>query len=889
MPAAARFVTKLGSASKGVLQYLAASTAAALLVQDMLVLTALAHANKHHYGDPKGGCLADERNITVQGLPGDLCSPLCAPSAKVPCPLDVPEGVTAQPRCDITYEDQGKGCCLTCAPTSDKTALRAGDAQCGAGSCQPIQGLGVCTYGAPPPSGLPSGCVAAADKRIACAGNVSPEPGCEQINNLCCANTMPDAFARLAQYQSHHPFDSLIFKCNGNFGGADASWASLFGSLMRNITGLHTLALDLSFNERGSDSLIPALEAALVANPHLTNVTIALEGSNISDVGASQLGEVLHTHVGDTATALSVNVRRNDPGTQPTRTPLTAIGAGKMATSIGRMSHLSSLDLKFGYCTSLTAAGVVSVAIGLWPLQPTLRSLQLDFGYVALGADSAEPFACLGRLLGGFHQLHTLVLDLDADLDGPGDEAVRALGLHVSCLPVVKMVLPGFEGYDNTTDCHCGLAVDQQRMCLTANKNYPNLGPACFECLPQANSTSCQAAPPPPPSADMILPLISIALAQTQPSCVSDVDCNMAGRCAAGACKCDIGWAGTQCETVKFGDSYACGDGGLCLHGEQEFTSTWGGEAVHADDGKWHIYAAGFANNTSLSSWLTLSRVLHGVSETPVGPFKLADVALGPREGWDGKTQHNPACVRAADGTFLLFYMGAQQQDVVQRDGLLPDVGTGYTCPMGSGQTADETVCMQRVGLATASSPNGPWQRRDAPVLSTGPSGEWDDLFTTNPTPHAFANGSVLLIYKARSRSTPGVMSTGVAFADHWAGPYRRLSSSPLDMPSDCEDAGIYYSNAMSVFRMLLHCGCSYQSIWSVDGRSWSRTAPPQPWCNVSFAPGAPAPGWELLRRRERPKWVVNADGQPTHLITGVMPSSEHQGQTFTMVTAIRP
>ena len=93
-----------------------------------------------------------------------------------------------------------------------------------------------------------------------------------------------------------------------------------------------------------------------------------------------------------------------------------------------------------------------------------------------------------------FVQLSTLDLDLDSDIYD--DEAVRALGIHVACLPVATMTLPGFEGYDDTTDCHCGLAVNKRRKCLTANTNYPNLGPACFECLPQANSTSCQAVTP---------------------------------------------------------------------------------------------------------------------------------------------------------------------------------------------------------------------------------------------------------------------------------------------------------------------------------------------------------------------------------------------------------
>ena len=95
------------------------------------------------YGDPKAGCLADEMNTTIQDVGGDLCSPLCHPSATPACPSGVPAGVSATPQCELTREDGGNGCVLVCSPTTDLASLRAGDAQCGLASCQPIQGVGV--------------------------------------------------------------------------------------------------------------------------------------------------------------------------------------------------------------------------------------------------------------------------------------------------------------------------------------------------------------------------------------------------------------------------------------------------------------------------------------------------------------------------------------------------------------------------------------------------------------------------------------------------------------------------------------------------------------------------------------------------------------------------
>ena len=85
-----------------------------------------------------------------------------------------------------------------------------------------------------------------------------------------------------------------------------------------------------------------------------------------------------------------------------------------------------------------------------------------------------------------------------------------------------------------------------------------------------------------------------------------------------------------------------------------------------------------------------------------------------------------------------------------------------------------------------------PWSRPAVPLIDAGPAGEWDDLFTCNPTPHVFPNGSVLLLYKARSSKDPTVMNTGVAFAEHYSGVFKRHSPRPIDVSGHCEDAGIY-------------------------------------------------------------------------------------------------
>jgi C1A family cysteine protease len=94
-------------------------------------------AGTSHYEDPKGGCQADEKAISIQGIDGSLCSPECN---GMTCPTDVPSGVTAKPQCALKTPTGEGYCALICTPGAD-------DQACGVNaSCKPIQSVGICTY-----------------------------------------------------------------------------------------------------------------------------------------------------------------------------------------------------------------------------------------------------------------------------------------------------------------------------------------------------------------------------------------------------------------------------------------------------------------------------------------------------------------------------------------------------------------------------------------------------------------------------------------------------------------------------------------------------------------------------------------------------------------------
>merc|ERR1712203_862932 len=100
--------------------------------------------NPTHYGDPAAGCKDDEESVRVQGVSGDFCSPKCSGGA---CPSDLPDGVSAKPTCALRTPTGDSYCALICTPSAFRS--NGANGECGKGSCQAIQGVGMCTYAAP--------------------------------------------------------------------------------------------------------------------------------------------------------------------------------------------------------------------------------------------------------------------------------------------------------------------------------------------------------------------------------------------------------------------------------------------------------------------------------------------------------------------------------------------------------------------------------------------------------------------------------------------------------------------------------------------------------------------------------------------------------------------
>jgi len=189
----------------------------------------------------------------------------------------------------------------------------------------------------------------------------------------------------------------------------------------------------------------------------------------------------------------------------------------------------------------------------------------------------------------------------------------------------------------------------------------------------------------------------------------------------------------------------------------------WCGSAVKGDDGKYHLYYSRWPRKFGHKAWVTHSEIAHAVADSPLGPYKHVGVILPARgkEFWDGMCTHNPTVIRAKDGKFCLYYMGNTGDGVVMR-------------PLNWMHRNN-----QRIGVAVADKPEGPWKRFDKPVLdvSSDPDAH-DALMVSNPAVTQKPDGGFLMVYKgvAKKNKPPfgGPVCHMVAMSDNPTGPFKK-------------------------------------------------------------------------------------------------------------------
>lgn len=254
----------------------------------------------------------------------------------------------------------------------------------------------------------------------------------------------------------------------------------------------------------------------------------------------------------------------------------------------------------------------------------------------------------------------------------------------------------------------------------------------------------------------------------------------------------------------------------------------WGASMVQTDDGKCHLFYCRWKG--TLRDWKKGSEIHYATSDNPLGPFKRQNVVLGvePEGGevWYGTSSINPT-VQKFGKKYYLYYTGINGSNfpILQKNGKYK-------------RAADGTLITQRVAVAVANHPAGPWKRMETPLvdISTDLS-SFDCDMTTNPSVTQGGDGKYLMVYKCsnkkRGTGDKGIFLT-TATSDSPTGPFKKSGKKICVHPTSSfavEDPFLWYQGG----KYLLvvddqHGDFSGEKgliqFESVDGVDWKKSEP---------------------------------------------------------------
>lgn len=252
--------------------------------------------------------------------------------------------------------------------------------------------------------------------------------------------------------------------------------------------------------------------------------------------------------------------------------------------------------------------------------------------------------------------------------------------------------------------------------------------------------------------------------------------------------------------------------------------SIWGGSLVKGEDNLYHMFYSRWPKAPGWV-WVTHSEIAHAVSNSPFGPFKFKDIALPARESsyWDGMDTHNPT-VHKFNGKYYLYHMGNTGDKKI--------VGTPGKHKLNWLHRNN-----QRIGVAVANSPNGPWARFDKPLIDVSEDENAPDaLVTSNPSICQRPDGGFIMVYKGVGKKFPmpngGPVVHCVASSDSPIGPFKKHKELAFVVEGErfpAEDPYIWYQEGKyrAIVKRIKHEG--KQRVFSLvqydseDGYNWKK------------------------------------------------------------------
>ncbi|MEN8128006.1 MAG: glycoside hydrolase family protein [Planctomycetota bacterium] len=292
----------------------------------------------------------------------------------------------------------------------------------------------------------------------------------------------------------------------------------------------------------------------------------------------------------------------------------------------------------------------------------------------------------------------------------------------------------------------------------------------------------------------------------------------------------------------------------------------WGASMVQSEDGTCHLFYCRWKG--ALMDWCNGAEIVHATASNPLGPYEPQKAVLGPtKEGnnaWDGLSVFNPTVMRF-DDKYYLYYSGSNGSNfpIINKD------GSFKTSP-------NDTVITQRIGVAVADHPAGPWKRMKDPLIGLSKDGIGSHM-CCNPTVTQTPDDRFMMIYKCssgRPRGNSGGIYLTVAFSDSPAGPFKKTQQKILthkDSRFPVEDPFVWRQDDK------YYCVADDQRgdvsgehglilFESEDGMKWQKSTPfVLSRCQIAWADGQTEP----VRNFERPQiWLK--DGKPAVLFAAI-------------------
>lgn len=253
---------------------------------------------------------------------------------------------------------------------------------------------------------------------------------------------------------------------------------------------------------------------------------------------------------------------------------------------------------------------------------------------------------------------------------------------------------------------------------------------------------------------------------------------------------------------------------------------------VRTPDGTCHLLYSRWPLRLGFDAWATHAEIAWATAKRPEGPYTFQKVLLPARGGahWDGHSVYN-TCLLAEGGRYYLYYTGNHGTASWRPDRVLTVKDPDWWAQRNT----------QRIGVAVADHPGGPWRRQDHPLIDVGPDTGQGIIAVPCVTPRI--GGGFLLAYKTLA---PGEGPFGggvfhyVAVGDSPLGPFKRHPVPMVDKSKvfqrhfnfhtddhfEWVQDGRYYAIVKDHDAPFLteHGRCLYL-LESEDGLSW-RTAP---------------------------------------------------------------